>query len=239
MSKNIIFCTKHVYVENFFYFFGMALHYILPVHLKDPYFCFFENVPIMSLDIKTWKQHFQIILKSCQTFAEHYFIKLIFSLKGTFFCFRWSKHFSMSQTNFFVQKPFDSCLIMTDWNTKKLLTLLYNVLYIHITHPIVQYNVQCTIVHTYYSWNFASKISYHTCMLSSHVWHCLVIMISILSLTSVLQFRVEWYFTLLQFSKLDTFLSISSISRVQFQKLAKISCAREPCTSGKVFNFKE
>ena len=104
------------------------------------------------------------------------------------------------------------------------LTLLYSTMY---------------NVHTYYSWNFASKISYHTCMLSSHVWHCLVIMISILSLTSVLQFRVEWYFTLLQFSKLDTFLSISSISRVQFQKLAKISCAREPCTSGKVFNFKE
>ena len=114
----------------------MALHYILPVHLKDPYFCFFENVPIMSLDIKTWKQHFQIILKSCQTFAEHYFIKLIFSLKGTFLCFRWSKHFSMSQTNFFVQKPFGSCLIM-----------IYDRLeYKKITHPIVQ----CT-VHTYFS----------------------------------------------------------------------------------------
>ena len=87
----------------------------------------------------------KLVLIKCQTFAENYFIKLLFPKIGTFLCFRRSKHNLANKKLSSNRIPFDSCLIMKNWYPQKWLALLYStyiyVQYVYSSMGIIWINV--------------------------------------------------------------------------------------------------
>ena len=51
-----------------------------------------EKYGIYTVKVRYENSTINLVLKSCQTFAENYFMKLIFPKICTFLCFRRSKH---------------------------------------------------------------------------------------------------------------------------------------------------
>ena len=80
----------------------------------------------------------KLVLIKCQTFAENYFIKLLFPKIGTFLCFRRSKHNLANKKLSSNRIPFDSCLIMKYLESPKM------------TRPTVQYIHICTVCLLFY-----------------------------------------------------------------------------------------
>ena len=86
---------------------------LLQVHLQNPYFYCFANVPKMPYDIEKIKnkgqllnQYYQISFKNCKTFAKNLFKKLISPKIGTFLSFRCSKYNShLAKRTLQLQKP--------------------------------------------------------------------------------------------------------------------------------------
>ena len=89
----------------------------------------------------------KLVLIKCQTFAENYFMKLLFPKFGTFLCFRRSKHnYHLANKKLSSNRiPFDSCLIMKNWYPQKWLALLYStyiyVQYVYSSMGIIWINV--------------------------------------------------------------------------------------------------
>ena len=95
---------------------------------KSLFFLFLVNVPKRYLKkLKTKGQIWKLVSKSCQTFAENYFITFP---KLALFMF---PHYHLAKTLFSYRNPFDSSLIMKNWNPRKWLTQMYK-LWMCIVH---------------------------------------------------------------------------------------------------------
>ena len=116
------------------------------MHLQNPYFYFFANVPKIIKDIKNkfknkgqlWNLHYQISLTQLKNLFKKLVQTIYFFQNWPFFGTYAGQNTTLSLPKdvFSYRNPFDNCLIVKNWNPKKWLTLVYSV-YTHSTHRTI------------------------------------------------------------------------------------------------------